>query len=439
MIPNPSPPKALAVNGQKRQSISIAARQWAAKTTAYRLTDYLFWLMMLMISMPNVLQLWGIDTIFKPYRVLSLVLACLAVPVVLHESPRTRTFSGPLFIALLYAFAVTVLFGGEYAYAQMPLLVTCLALFFSTYAVTSRKSLLIGLYASVISFIITSAFGAITFAQGDYRLRGLFSNPNTLGFAGCFALLLAMSRYFPMTRPLRVFLIAGTLPVMVLTGSRTAILSMFATIVSQLSRNKRLFGPLVACCAALAIGGIFFSDQLSELTRNRGVFERYSKERVEQGGAGRIALIKAGVIVAWENSFVGIGLGQYRIRHHTRFFRDYGTDGEIQRLGTHNTYVTLLAEWGLVSFLCFATIVVRLIRASRKLVFEKDWIYGFCAASLVNSLGNELITEVHFWVMLGVCIQLIRFAPQGQIVNSKSEMAAGHFSSTRARLFRTGQ
>jgi hypothetical protein len=431
MIPNQGPPPTFAINKDRRPPGPVATSRSVARPTIYRLTDYLFWLMMLTISMPNVLQLFGIDTIFKPYRVLSLILACLAVPVVLNEPPRTRKFSRPLFIAILYAITVTILFGGEYAYAQMPLLVTCLALFFSTYCVTSRKSLLIGLYASVISFILTSAFGAVAFAQGEYRLRGLFGNPNTLGYAGCFALLLAMSRYFPMTRPLRVFLVVGTVPVMILTGSRTAILTMFGTIVSQLSRNNRLFGPLIAVCAALAVGGIFFSDQLSEITRNRGVLERYSKELVEQGGAGRVALIKAGLTVAWESSLVGIGIGQYRLRHHTRFFKDYGTDGEIQRLGTHNAYVTVLAEWGLVGFLCIGTIIVRLLRASRNLVFEKDWIYGFCAATLINGLGNELIAEVHFWVMLGVCIQLIRYAPQGQNINTNSEAGAGHSSSTR--------
>jgi hypothetical protein len=192
MIPNQGPPQTFAINQDRRPPGPVATSRSVASQAPYRLSDYLFWLMMLLVSMPNVLQLWGIETIFKPYRVLSLVLACLAVPVVLNESPRTRKLSGPLLIALLYAFGVTLLFGGEYAYAQMPLLVTCLALFFSTYCVTSRKSLLIGLYASVISFIITSAFGAVAFAQGDYRLRGLISNPNTLGYAGCFALLLAM-------------------------------------------------------------------------------------------------------------------------------------------------------------------------------------------------------------------------------------------------------
>jgi O-antigen ligase len=390
--------------------------------TTYRLTDYLFWLMMLLISMPNILELGGIDTVFKPYRVISLLLACLAVPVVFNESPLTRKFSAPLLIAIIYGFAVTLLFGGEYAYTQIPLLLTCLALFYSTYVVTSRKSLLIGLYGSLISFVVTAAYGVVSFAEGDYRLRGLFENPNTLGYAGCFAILLAMNRYFPMSTTLRLFLIIGTSAVLVFSGSRSALAALAATVVSQLWRNKNLFVPLMMSCVALGIAGVLWGGQLAELFRDRPVFHRYSRELVEQGGVGRAALIIAGLNVAWEHGFVGVGIGQYRLQHHTRYFRQIGSDGQVNMLGTHNTYVSLLAEWGLVGFLCFATIVVRLVQTSRNLTFEKDWIYGFCAASLVNSIGNDLLSEVHFWVMLGVCVQLIRFAPRSRPATKSTEI-----------------
>jgi hypothetical protein len=403
----------------------IALRRPNTKQS-YGITDYLFWLMMLSISMPNVLELWGIDTIFKPYRVASLILACLAVPIVMREPHRSRRLSAPLFGALLYVLFVTLLFGGQYAYEQMPLLATCLALFFATYGATSRKSLLIGLYGSLISFVLTGGYGALHFAQGDYRFKGLFDNPNTFGYAGCFALLLAMNRYFPMTKWLRLFLVLGTIPILVLTGSRGTILSMFGTVMSQCWRNPRLFQMLAMISIFAAAGGLFFGDQISAMVErsgllHRAVFDRYSREVVMRGGAGRLSIIRAGMTVGWESGFVGIGLGQYRLRHHTRFFQQRGLDGQISRLDIHNVYVSLLTEWGLVGFLCFAVMITRLLRASKLLNFEKDWIYGFCGASFFNGIGNNLLSEVHFWVMLGICVQLIRFADEVDQRRGRSE------------------
>jgi hypothetical protein len=83
-------------------------------------------------------------------------------------------------------------------------------------------------------------------------------------------------------------------------------------------------------------------------------------------------------------------------------------DGQISKLGLHSIYLTLLTEWGIVGFFCFAMVFYRLYVFSKPFSFERDFILGFLAVSLVNGIGNDLIGEVHFWVFLGLSIQMLR-------------------------------
>ena len=88
----------------------------------------------------------------------------------MKESPRTRQFSAPLFVALIYVTIVTLLFGGEYAFSQMPLLATCLALFFSTYGATFSKVVVDWLVRVDSSrSLLRPAMERSRFARGDYR------------------------------------------------------------------------------------------------------------------------------------------------------------------------------------------------------------------------------------------------------------------------------
>ena len=46
------------------------------------------------------------------------------------------------------------------------------------------------------------------------------------------------------------------------------------------------------------------------------------------------------------------------------------------------------------------------------------------APAWLNGIGNDLLTEVHFWVMLGVCVQLIRFASPRTSMRSDAKCRA---------------
>ncbi len=373
-------------------------------------TDYLFWCMMLTINAPNILTIWGIDTVFKPYRVISLLLFLLAVPRIFRQSGTMAQFSLPLFVAFGYATLVTSLFAGGDAYDQFPLLITGLALFFSPFVLNSRKSLVISLYAFVISYLISCCYGLVALNSGKYRFSGLFENPNSFGLGACFVIIILLNRYLRLSALVRLPLVVGTIPILFLTGSRGTLLSAAGGIFSQLWRNPQLFRGLMLGAITLATFAYFYDERLQGFLESSAVYRVTNLDIVERGTVGRLAQMKAGMQVGAEHGFIGIGLGQYRLKHHTRFFHRRGLDGEISQLNLHSMYMTLLVEWGLVGFICFSVIFVRLIRAVKPLRNEKDFIYGFMGIALLNGLGNNLVGEIHFWIMLGVCIQFVRFA-----------------------------
>jgi O-antigen ligase len=398
------------------------------------MTDYLFWSMMLTINAPNLLQVWGIDTIFKPYRMISLLLLLLAIPQIMRQTHKTLQFSLPLFFAIGYATFVTGLFAGSSAFDQFPLLITGLALFFSPFVLSSRRSLIIGLYAFLISFAISAAFGFIALRTGRYRMSGLFENPNSFGLGACFAIIIILNGYLRIPNWIRIPAVVATFPVLFLTGSRGTLIGAAGGLFAQLWRNPALFRSLMVCSVLAASAAFFFDEKLQGFLENQALYRITKLDIVERGAEGRLAQMRAGMIVGAEHGFIGIGLGQYREKHHTRFFFRRGLDGEISKLNLHSLYMTLLVEWGLVGFVAFGVILVRLVKMSKGLKYEKDFIFSFLGISLLNGLGNNLLGEIHFWLMLSICVQFIRFSDPVAALQSRRFVAKPTLGSPRPVL-----
>jgi O-Antigen ligase len=384
----------------------IRPRLEVAKLT---IADYLFFCMMAFVSIPNILEVWGIETIFKPYRVLAMIIGCFSISQLIRMDSLGRKLAYPILFAIFYTTCMLFLFGEWSSFVgEIPAIGTMVLLLVSPLSLSSRKAVLYCLYASVISYLISSYYGMLAFNQGEYRLRGLFENPNSFGYAGCFVLLFSVNRFFPIPKMFRFILVFLTLPVMILTGSRGAILAAMGGFFSQVLRNPKLAISTAFVIACFFVASTFFESAVSKYT-SRSVFDRLTKrDMIERGGEGRVALTMAGFRVAAEHGFIGIGFGQYRERHHTRFFQHLGLDGRLNKLGLHSFYATIICEWGLVGVCCFGIVFIRLVRFSRGLHCERDWVLGFLGISLASGLGNHLISEVHFWVMLGICIQMVR-------------------------------
>lgn len=378
----------------------------------YQLTDYLFWLMMLFANIPEVLTLTPIgDTMFKPYRVIALVLCVLCLPRLLKLTPVAGRFLFLLVVALVYALVVTALFASQVSlFANLPLVASTFALFIASFGVTSRSSLIIGLKCFLVSYALCAAYGILDYNSGGYfRVAGLLENPNSMGLAASYTFLILLNQLTPLSKTTRWVSILLLIPTVVLTGSRGSMLAVVAIYLAKAIRDPKTAIALVTLILVVFIGLPMMEETVSDTVESHGVFKRLTMEKVEKGGAGRLAIISRCLQVGFEHGFVGIGLGQYKEEHHAKYFVKLNKKGEVQKLSSHNIFATLLTDWGAVAFICFVLMYKGFFDASRGLKLERDWVIGILVITFFKGMGDDLTGEIAYWIMLGVTVQLLNF------------------------------
>jgi O-antigen ligase len=155
-----------------------------------------------------------------------------------------------------------------------------------------------------------------------------------------------------------------------------------------------------------------------------GVSERFTT--VEEGGTGRTDIWKVAISVAEDNPIVGVGIGNFSV-HSPRYVDDLGPLERVdlvaeQLLVTHNAYLELLVETGIVGLLLFLTVVVGSLTAAWRAARLADLIGERSLAILAQSVfvatvafraGAVFISsgyDERLWVLLGLGPALLAIA-----------------------------
>ena len=230
----------------------------------------------------------------------------------------------------------------------------------------------------------------VLLAYDGTRGRGLFKDPNVYGpFLIPAALILVEELLSPRllrSRPSTKLVLFCILAIGVLFSySRGAWVSMIAALVVLLGtlalrrgggrRAARVLGVMVA--GAVAVGGVLAVSGSLGFLQQRATFQTYDVDRF---GAQR-----QGVELAEKYPF-GIGPGQFDV---------------LVEISTHSTYVRVLAEQGLLGFVCvFALLLTTLILAGRNAVLGRD-TYGVGSATLLAAwvalLINSFVIDTLHW------------------------------------------
>ncbi|MCA9010483.1 MAG: O-antigen ligase family protein, partial [Planctomycetaceae bacterium] len=212
-----------------------------------------------------------------------------------------------------------------------------------------------------------------------------------------------------------------------LTGSRSSLVSTIAAFLSQIVRNPRLLIAMIIATVMIVIASLALESNVAQIFEaNEGVARRYTEEEIERGGHGRLEIARAAFTVGVENLFLGIGIDQFRQKHFTRFFQVITRSGELKRMGVHNTYITILTEWGALAFIACGLAMFRTYRVASLVPEFKLWIHGFLWSGLVIGLASHVVGTPHFWLILGFCLQSLRLAdrrpgsPVGQRVDFRT-------------------
>ena len=235
----------------------------------------------------------------------------------------------------------------------------------------------------------------------DYRLIGTFEDPNLfssyLVISFCFLL---MSRIVK-PRAWKTISALVILASMILTGSRAVIPAVLAGLLVAVltARGARVARRQLWRIATLGVALVAVSFLVwNPLTSLESVSRIFTSEDTAITDA-RIQLWS----VAWkmwqENPILGVGIGQYQA------VADQYVFGGVANIA-HNTYLSFLAESGLVGLVVFLslplTIVVRVVRSRRQGNLFAPLLALSLAAVSIQALTLNLENSRALWALLGI-------------------------------------
>ena len=155
-----------------------------------------------------------------------------------------------------------------------------------------------------------------------------------------------------------------------------------------------LFFILLAGIATFAFIATNFSMGL-DLT------DRFQESNLKTG-SGRFDIAKAALNLGVDTGFSGVGIGQYRY-YHLDYLESNAYDTVLNyKLSTHNLFLDLLVNFGIISFFIFLYILILNKRKieqikdsqSRKITFLLFFVI------LIVSYSQEMFTFPIFWLAM---------------------------------------
>ena len=390
-------------------------------------------------SMPFELVLevfFDIDTIFKPFRIISLaIISVFGVKSIKNDFRFNFPDRTDLLLYLVYAYGlfislyriITKFFDFGYFYNEL----FQITLFFITFfiyksilltveqAITIIKYFIAGIIVNALyifyNFVILYQYG---------RQAGLTDNPNYTSLA-----VLTVTTFLILKLNLKVdqfnsllkivgigLLTTFLLYINILTGCRTGLIifalsSIFIFFFSSL-RKKILLLSL-----GLMVGLFFIPQNLNEA--NLGgplVLLKRLNQSIETGGEDVRYVVWRGVFrVLEQEGYGGMGIGQFKA-NFTKYFSNESNKLIMEmvnrgyHLSTHNDFLALLSDYGIIGlmiyliflFFCFKKVSFQLFTKSRNsqqqflaqfnfIVFMSILIFGLTAENFQHQL---------FWFLL---------------------------------------
>ncbi len=386
-------------------------------------------------SMPFELVLevlFGIDTIFKPFRILSiLIIGVFGIRVLtkgLHLDPRNNT-DWLLYGIFTYGIIISLIriIGGLF---NMGLFLNDLfqaGLHLATFFVfksipISKKQGLKIFYFFVAGLIVNASYTFIKFLLNfQYgRQAGFTDNPNYVAFglvAGTTFLLLKTNfkiKFF--YRILYLIVILFMIYTFGITGSRTGFVMFLVANVFVLffASTKRKFSIFIL---SLVVVLLLLSRQINQSSIGVRVLllERIDKKLNEGENDVRFT-IWSGLFRALEDKgYMGMGIGQFKA-NFVHYFSDEPNKLILEivnrgyYLSPHNDYLAILADYGLPSLVLYiAFLFFTVLRIFQRLTYPTEdddeillaqFNFTFFVCIIIFGLAAENFQHQLYWFLL---------------------------------------
>jgi probable O-glycosylation ligase (exosortase A-associated) len=210
--------------------------------------------------------------------------------------------------------------------------------------------------------------------QGRAAWNYIYSNPNDLG-AFCLVPLAFSAGMLATERRtwIRYCAIAGVLSlpfVILLTQSRGAAIALGVFGLVALRRQNHRRGAILLAAATTAVIVYFVAPE--SMWKRLGTFQdatdtkSFAEKDAQNSAQQRLELWRVARTIAVENPLAGVGLGAYQDAHYVYSQRPTFDPIALGHRDAHSTYLTLLAETGVVGFGLFTLLVAGIVRDAER-------------------------------------------------------------------------
>lgn len=259
--------------------------------------------------------------------------------------------------------------------------------------------------------IVTSKYAI---AQGLDRLIGPFGNPNTLAMFMHLFIMLTFVFYKDGSRVTLWILLGLQYIIILYTGSITAVLSSLffvsmLTVWQRWYKLKRFYFVVPFVVMAFMIGILI---KLESIVNRLSIIFNLDTFKLTPGSSIRWRF------TAWEhylslldNPFklvVGLGIGVQRFI----FLLDYpgNLDKVFEAPGTHNDYLAILVDFGIIGLMFLFTAVFFLNKYLKKLEtynahirYFRYFFYTILFAMLIENVIDQLVMSVFIFFLVAFC------------------------------------
>lgn len=301
-------------------------------------------------------------------------------------------------------------------------LIPIAALLFVVYtAVRNTRHLRVALWAYVAGAVATTLYGVGTGLASEDRLIAGIANPNDLAGALvpaiAFAIALAATARRPVPRLAAIGAVVPCLLGVFMTQSRAGLLSLATAMVVALLLGGRLRPYFAVLLVVMVTAGVSYLSLATTAT------ERVRLQSISAAGSsGRADEWQIAARLARDHPLVGVGVNNFR-ELETRYVADdislYQVHTSLfKNPVTHNTYLSVLAELGLVGFalligmyIATAGIGLRAIRRLREAGDSEGEALGrgvmiAVAALFVAQTFSDSLLHKELWLVLGYVVAL---------------------------------
>lgn len=323
---------------------------------------------------------FGIDTIFKPYRTMALLLiGVYAIKslkgIQVSSEIRQDVF---LYAVLIYGIIISWVqmiftnFSLGKFYNDLFQMSLYLAVFFILKNSNFSRTQLLTIFKSLVAGISLNAFYVLYnfYVLKNYaRQAGFMDNPNYLAFSvlvGLIYFLIYFNHRYRLLRIAHIFIILSLLAVFVVAGSRTAffifaLAAIFILFFQPLKRRILLLLVFIALGVVVIRSSFVQNNLQSPLVLVNRINNANLPENI------RIPVWEGIIRASVETNFTGLGIGQFKARFG-EFYKEDATEGIYNmvmfgyHLTAHSDYFAILITYGIVGLICYLSFLLLAFR-----------------------------------------------------------------------------